>query len=723
MGLDHDGDSLPATLRLQQDGHLISLMPQMFNRMRWFPALLALVLVGLAVAGGIKNYSSVPYWDMWDGYLDFFMRVSNGDWSAWWGQHNEHRIVLARLLFWMDIAWFQGTSLFLIVMNYLLVAMAFGFFYAMAKEQFDLHGDSCSRYLIVPLICGWLFSWSQHDNLTWAFQSQFFLAQLLPLFAFYSLHKSATPSLQSFRWFLVACAAGILSIGTMANGILTLPLMFVMALVVRIRPSRTALIGLLGLITILVYFLGYHSNNLHGSLPQAVTQNPVALVRYVLLYVGGPFYYLVGKSTFGLAIAQLAGAFLIICAAYIALRQWRSPIRNSLSVALLTFILYIGGTALGTGGGRLIFGLGQALSSRYITPALMVWAALLVLYLPIMLNLQGRRKIGMLLILSFLFALMLSRQLTALRQPENDVQDRRVGALALTLGIADKAQLGLLYPNTERLLILAQQAQQKGLSIFGTAPLYGLPSKMGQVENMGTSDLSCNGSMTSTIAIPDVTDYVSVNGRLDSTAANSNALLQFQDPESGRVAGYAISGIRADGLHESTDKASAQTVFKGYLLAQYAGKTLRIADPGINCTAEIEAPAILFSTHPWPGDAAVVSVTQKQVLKSEWLGSDYAKTTIPGIHVSGSLIQGDQDTGSITLSLRKGDRLLFRSGPTGGRQFVEIPELITKRILLPVAPDWIVLDFSTVSLPDAFTITLTDDGDRWGEWSAIAIKE
>jgi hypothetical protein len=36
---------------------------------------------------------------MWNGYLEFFAKVASGDWSAWMTQHNEHRILIARLFF------------------------------------------------------------------------------------------------------------------------------------------------------------------------------------------------------------------------------------------------------------------------------------------------------------------------------------------------------------------------------------------------------------------------------------------------------------------------------------------------------------------------------------------------------------------------------------------------------------------------------------------------
>jgi hypothetical protein len=70
--------------------------------------LLAASIVAAAIIGAMRYYSPVPLGDMWNGYLDFFMEVQNGNHAAWWTQHNEHRIVLARLLFWMDLSFFNG---------------------------------------------------------------------------------------------------------------------------------------------------------------------------------------------------------------------------------------------------------------------------------------------------------------------------------------------------------------------------------------------------------------------------------------------------------------------------------------------------------------------------------------------------------------------------------------------------------------------------------------
>jgi hypothetical protein len=93
------------------------------NNINFIFCVISVLYIGLAVFGGIQHYSPVPHWDMWDGYLAFYAKALSGDWSVWWAQHNEHRILIARLFFWMDLAWFHGTGLFLIIINYVLVAL------------------------------------------------------------------------------------------------------------------------------------------------------------------------------------------------------------------------------------------------------------------------------------------------------------------------------------------------------------------------------------------------------------------------------------------------------------------------------------------------------------------------------------------------------------------------------------------------------------------------
>jgi hypothetical protein len=107
---------------------------------------------------------------------------------------------------------------------------------------------------------------------------------------------------------------------------------------------------------------------------------------------------------------------------------------------------------------------------------------------------------------------------------------------------------------------------------------------------------------------------------------------------------------------------------------------------------------------------------------AEWTGSDSWHSKIDGLAVVGSWRQSDEDTGSIVLRIKRGDKLLYRSGPTGGRQTLQINDDSSTRSILPIATEWIALDFSGDKYPDIFKIKVADDGDGWGEWSAIALK-
>jgi hypothetical protein len=68
----------------------------------FFLPLVGFLFFGSTVIGAIRNYSPVPFWDMWDGYIGFYERISNGHWEAWWERHMEHRLVFSRVFFWLE---------------------------------------------------------------------------------------------------------------------------------------------------------------------------------------------------------------------------------------------------------------------------------------------------------------------------------------------------------------------------------------------------------------------------------------------------------------------------------------------------------------------------------------------------------------------------------------------------------------------------------------------
>lgn len=676
------------------------------------------VFVSLAVVGGIRAYSPVPFWDMWDGYLGFYVKVSSGDWTAWWAQHNEHRIVLARLLFWLDIAVLQGTGWFLVLVNYLLLAMVCALFFLAWREQ----SRGGVRFVGLFLVA-WLFSWSQENNLTWGFQSQFILAQLLPLAAFYLFHKSVSDTRHSLAYFAAATLFGFLAIGSMANGVLTLPLLTLFCTLVRCGRRRCSFLAVLSILSLWAYFYAYSAPGGHGSLGQALRENPGGLMQYVFVYIGGPFYFLVGGGAIGLLVAKIAGAFLIFSAVLFAWRALQSPAHSTLSLAMLFFILYVGGTAFGTAGGRLMFGVEQALSSRYMTPALMAWAALLLLYFPKIETLSHTVRAKLWMPFLLLILLMLPQQLKALASKKDVLFERNIAALALELGVRDQTQIGSIFPSADWAQSISVVPIARNLSIFGVFPIKDSSEIVGYtISETSQPDHQCQGAIDEVQSVEGDGRYLRIRGWFfDPVKKRSAKSVRLVDGD-GVVQGIVLTGQSRPDVAHAIDPAAGVAGFKGYVHADAQGKTLFLRDPEGGCQLTATVSVILF--HPAKvTDSLPVSVSVKQIQPlNEWRGSDFQRSSIPGLSVFGSFIQSDSDYGSIVLRLHRRDKLLYRSGPSGGQQSVQVianPELTA---LLPAATEWIQLDFSSALLPEVFEIKFTDNGDGWGKWSAIALK-
>jgi hypothetical protein len=118
-------------------------------------------------------------------------------------------------------------------------------------------------------------------------------------------------------------------------------------------------------------------------------------------------------------------------------------------------------------------------------------------------------------------------------------------------------------------------------------------------------------------------------------------------------------------------------------------------------------------------------VFEDRINSDGWMGKDYFQTIIPGIKVIGSFFKSDGDVGILKISLKKGDQVLYRTGPRTSRQAVLINGGAENKFstVLPTSTDWAVLDFSNPDLPEKFEMTIVDAGTGWGEWTAIGVRE
>lgn len=688
------------------------------NKVQLFFILAATIFVVLAMVGGIRSYSPVPLMDMWNGSLGFYVNISAGDLSGWWAQHNEHRILLARILYWLDFSLFSGLGWFLVTANYILVGITCVVFWRAWKET-ATNNTTWIGYFIIA----WLFSWIQEENLWWGFQSQFILAQLLPFVALYLLHRFASVTPRQNRYFYSAILFGILSLGSMANGILALPLMSLYSIIVRIGWKRCVLLIALSAVGFWIYFQNFNSSSGHGSLGQALRENPVGLLHYVLFYIGGPFYYFFGKGAFGQFVAALAGLFMIGSSIVFAWRNISIAPKATLPLTLLFFILYIGGTALGTAGGRLIYGVEHAFRSSYMTPALMAWAALLLLYLPRFEALRDSLRARLFIPFLVLLIVMTPSQLKALKSQNDILFERIVASLALELGVKDQHQIGKIFPSADLALSIAQIPIEKNLSIFGHYLIKDARELVGsRITQSMQSAQQCSGNIDDIQSIEGESHYLRVRGWIfDQTRKNVPRSLNLIN-DNGVVEGVVIVGQTRPDVAKAIDSKASNSGFKGYIESNSQGKVITFYSQESGCKFTARVPAMLYSINQIKDESLVTVSTDKVQVGNTWIGSDFYHTKIPGFTVFGSFVNSDNDQGSIVLRLNRGDKFLYRSGPTGGRQIAKImnhPELIS---ILPVAPDWLLLEFSSDLLPEEFDIVLSDDGQGWGEWSSVALK-
>jgi hypothetical protein len=678
--------------------------------------IIALIFIAFAIVGGIQAYSPVPFWDMWDGYLEFYMKVSAGDLSSWWAQHNEHRIILARIFFWIDLFFFQGEVWFLIIINYILICIT-AVIYSLAWNEHSSNKYKFFNYFIIS----WLFSWSQNENLIWGFESQFILAQLLPLTAFYMLHKSVVSEKYSVEYFWGAVIFGVLALGSMANGIIALPLLTILSLFLGVGWRRASIVAIFSILSVWLYLYGFSAPAGHGSLMQTLKENPIGMFEFILVYIGGPFYYFVNGGAWGIIIAKIAGAIFILGSIGFAWRAVTSSKIPTLEFAMLFFIIYIGGTAFGTAGGRLTFGIEQAVASRYMTPALMAWASLAVLCAPLFKS-GIRWMIGAFLIL----LLMLPHQVTALRSQHDLLYQRNLAALAIELGVKDQPQISNLWFNADATLAVAERAREQNLSIFGMKPLAKLRDRIGRSTESDSNEARiCVGHLDSTIEISKEKRFIKISGWIYDEKNNSelNKILSIVDG-GGKIVGFALAGLRRDDVGIAINKNARESGFTGYLLSETQGSELTVVDENSICRMEIKVPVIPYELLSLDSLENIVSVTNSDIIEgNEWMGKDYKKSSFPGMSIYGTYINSDADRGSITIQIKRGDSLLYRSGPTIGRQFLQVIDWDSPPLVLPIAQDWHVLELSNSKLPYSFKIRISDFGDNWGEWSAIALKD
>ncbi len=530
------------------------------STVRWTIAamLLSSAMVVLELLGVMRAYSPVPFWDMWDGYIGFFLRVSHDGWPIWFEAHAEHHIVLSRLFFYADIAWLGGRGILPLTVS-LLMAATITTLFCRATVRVGEMLPSTSRVAVYTVVVGVVFFWSQRENFTWAFQTQFFLAQALPLLAFYLAGSARVGTACTVRAF-GAIAVALIALGTMANGILALPLLLVLGACVGFGTGWLATTALATCVAVLLFRIGFSGSQTHVSMLSVLLERPLDVLHFTLRYIGSPMWFAFDRASWAFGIAETAAALLLLAAAALLPGAWRARHIAPMRLAMLAVIAYVVTSAFGTALGRLPlpYGVAGATASRYTGMAGMAWLALLVAALPAIRPLRSGRFGG--ITATVLLLALMPWQLHALRSQTSVLYERDLAALALATQMDDPDAIGSIYPpeNAAHALDVAAQAMQAGLPAFGYAHLAEASGLLGQHE----LSPSCQGGIETSRALAKTTSDRRIDGHLMAPFSVRKGHPALVLDEHGTIVGWAL--VRPKGTRERGDSATGDP-FSGYV--------------------------------------------------------------------------------------------------------------------------------------------------------------
>lgn len=474
----------------------------------WLSYALLVAGLGAGVASAyivISTYSPLPHWDEWA----LFDHLATGKgWSpAWlWAQHNEHRILIPKIFFLIDVQLFHGRQIFLLASIFaiqLLQAALLSF------SLWTLGGLRGSAWRAgTGLIAYCILCPTQQENLIWGFQLQFVVPAAMATLAVLSLLLCCRESAARTRalFFLLAIAAATLATWSLANGMLLWAVLLLAAVLLRMRRPALPALAVCAVTNVGLYLYRYHRPSPQSG---ALHITSIAeILRFILVYFGSTF---IRHSAGSMALA--VGAVGICAALWIlvfAIRHCRtipqstdvphSGRESRLLLELALLMLFCLATATITAFGRLHLGLEQATASRYQTFALLFWCCLgLVLLVP-----ASKNAAQLKMLCACLLALMLGFG-TQVRLPLIDAQWRQLRlkmiSLALLTGVRDPAVLADAYPDPRVVLRAAEYMRNNRLSIFGGDLYAQLGQPLNAVYGLRPGS-GCAGYVTSSQVLP-----------------------------------------------------------------------------------------------------------------------------------------------------------------------------------------------------------------------------
>ncbi len=345
------------------------------SSLAWLVFSFAVLSLAVSVWIVVRSYSPVLSWDQWDTIHLLVDSHGHIGFAQLWSQHNEHRIVVGHILNFADLYLFGGRNISLLIEIGVIQICHCALFLFIAREFGRFRGMPFVTVAGFLIFC--FFSPLQMQNFVWGFQADFLMAGFAASVCFACALWYA--SNQRAVVLIAALFAAFVSECSLANGVLTWPLLLLLAFFLHFGRRERWIIVLTGFLAITVYLIGYHTPGHHAQ-PLETLRKPLKIVKFVLTYFGSSWDGRLPNPspwpTISESIAAIAILFVLFRTVQFARDRGR---RTAIEAFLLAEMLFCLGTAAITALGRINFGYTEAMAGRYQSIALVFWASVAML--------------------------------------------------------------------------------------------------------------------------------------------------------------------------------------------------------------------------------------------------------------------------------------------------------------------------------------------------------
>lgn len=510
-----------------------------------------------------RIYSPLPWFDAWATFqlLKVWIDHAASPAAILFAQHNEHRIVIPRLVFLADAFWFGGLGQIGIAAIFAVQALHAGLFVWVLGHARPI---ASGRWIVGGLVVALMFSLAQAENFSSGFQLTFVGVFAAATASFLLFAQAATRPSGQGRALAYSFGAVLVAAFTMANGMVAAIVLVALALLSRQGWRVTLACAVWATAIGLVYFQDYVPVA-QSSRPADALAQPFDFISYVAIYLGS----ILGPSQ---TAAGALGALGIVAAMAATVRVGVARLVRPTSLMLVGVMLFAGATAAMTASGRINYSLQQALSSRYVTGSVTFWCAQLCFWWtdppawPAMRSSAtwARTATG---VLGVLLAIALGKAQSTAKPAlwsqgfkENDASN------LLLLGLDDPAVIGLTTFDDGNVQQLMPLLRERGLSIFGGPDGGTFGASLDRSGNLVPPG-ACTGALSSAVADPGLgPGGARISGRAWNVSQRRQIRRVLLADDRGIVVGLASSGIPGRTLMEWRGYAVATP---GQILSAY----------------------------------------------------------------------------------------------------------------------------------------------------------